>query len=295
MTEALARYEAPQNAVTVNYRTATDVAGVCKAIVVQTAVNIQGRKYVRVEGWQAIAVAHGCIAGARDVERIQGGVRAIGEVRRGTDGVVLASAEGFVGDDEDTWGKRAEYAKRAMAQTRAISRACRSAFAHVVVMMNAGLETTPAEEVPADGFADRPPAARTAPAAPAKPAAAPTPPPKTTPPPAAEDAGRQVAEVVLGETKTKTGKSQRGEWTRFFAKGDDGEFYSTFDTKLGGLMEESEGRMVVITYRLKHGENGTSRDVLDIVAAAQPPAEAGDGGIAEDPDHQRKDGTDLPF
>jgi hypothetical protein len=39
-----------------------------------------------------------------------------------------------------------------MAQTRAISRACRSAFAHVVVMMNAGLSTTPAEEVPMEGF-----------------------------------------------------------------------------------------------------------------------------------------------
>lgn len=39
-----------------------------------------------------------------------------------------------------------------MAQTRAMSRACRSAFAHVVVMMNAGLATTPAEEVPHDGF-----------------------------------------------------------------------------------------------------------------------------------------------
>jgi hypothetical protein len=50
------------------------------------------------------------------------------------------------------WGskklpKRPDYAIRAMAQTRAISRACRSAFAHVVVMMNAGLETTPAEEM----------------------------------------------------------------------------------------------------------------------------------------------------
>jgi len=34
-----------------------------------------------------------------------------------------------------------------MAQTRAISRAGRSAFAHVVVMMKAGLATTPAEEM----------------------------------------------------------------------------------------------------------------------------------------------------
>jgi len=144
------------------YRASTDAAGICKDIVVRTATTIQGRKYVCVEGWQAIAIAHGCAAGARDVERVDGGVRAIGEVRRMSDGTLIATAEGFVGEDEPTWyggnsrgktlPKRADYAIRAMAQTRAISRACRSAFAHVVVMMNAGLATTPAEEVPFDGF-----------------------------------------------------------------------------------------------------------------------------------------------
>ena len=132
----------------VRMRTATDVASVCKQIVVQTAMTIQGRKYVRVEGWQAIAIAHGCIASARDVEMVEGGVRAIGEIKRVEDGAILATAEGFVGDDESMWAKRPLYARRAMAQTRAISRACRSAFAHVVVMMAAGLETTPAEEIP---------------------------------------------------------------------------------------------------------------------------------------------------
>jgi hypothetical protein len=148
------------------YRASTDAATICKDIVVQTATTIQGRKYVGVEGWQAIAIAHGCSAGSRDVERIEGGVRAVGEVRRMLDGVVIATAEGFVGEDEPTWyggpsrgktlPKRADYAIRAMAQTRAISRACRSAFAHVVVMMNAGLATTPAEEVPDGGFNDAP-------------------------------------------------------------------------------------------------------------------------------------------
>src|SRR3546814_11290148 len=54
--------------------------------------------------------------------------------------------------------KRAAYAIRAMAQTRAISRACRSAFAHVVVMIDADLATTPAEEVPDGGFIDVTPA-----------------------------------------------------------------------------------------------------------------------------------------
>lgn len=148
------------------FRASTDAASICKDIVVATATTIQGRKYVNVEGWQAIAIAHGCAAGARDVEKVDGGVRAVGEIRRMSDGAIISIAEGFVGEDEETWyggknkygkvlPKRNDYAIRAMAQTRAISRACRSAFAHVVVMMNAGLATTPAEEVPDGGFDDR--------------------------------------------------------------------------------------------------------------------------------------------
>jgi hypothetical protein len=139
------------------YRASTEAANMCKEIVVATSSNIQGKRYVAVEGWQAIAIAHGCALSARDVERIDGGVRAIGEVRRMSDGQLIATAEGFVGEDEPTWfggdsrgkrlPKRADYAIRAMAQTRAMSRAGRTAFAHVVVMMNAGLATTPAEEM----------------------------------------------------------------------------------------------------------------------------------------------------
>lgn len=156
----------PQPANVDAYRASTDAASLCKDIVVASASTIQGRKFVAVEGWMAIAIAHGCAASARDVEKVDGGVRAIGEVRRMSDGVVIATGEGFVGEDEPTWygglsrgktlPKRADYAIRAMAQTRAISRACRSAFAHVVVMMNAGLSTTPAEEVPDGGFDDGP-------------------------------------------------------------------------------------------------------------------------------------------
>jgi hypothetical protein len=109
------------------------------------------------------------------VEAIEGGIRAIGEVRRMDTGNVICTAEGFLGTDEETWNKRPLYARRAMCQTRAISRACRSAFAHVVIMMNAGLETTPAEEVPHDGFADAKPVnqppARTAPTSTPRPTA----------------------------------------------------------------------------------------------------------------------------
>ncbi len=141
---------------------ATDVAGVCKEIVLRTAMTIQGRKYVKVEGWQSIAATYGCIASSKNVQKVEGGIRATGELHRISDGALIASAEGFVGEDEPTWyggiimsygkektlPKRPDYAIQAMAQTRAISRVCRSAFAFVVVMIDSKLSTTPAEEMP---------------------------------------------------------------------------------------------------------------------------------------------------
>lgn len=140
---------------------ATDVAGVCGEIVKRTAQTIQGRKYVRVEGWQSIAAAYGCVASSKNVHKVDGGVRATGELHRVSDGALIASAEGFVGEDEPTWygglnqygkmlPKRPDYAIQAMAQTRAISRVCRSAFAFVVVMIDGNLSTTPAEEMTFD-------------------------------------------------------------------------------------------------------------------------------------------------
>ena len=176
-----ARMPGPQTGVEL-YRVSTDAAEVCKKIVVATAKKIGDRNYVCVEGWQALSLAHGCVASSGDVTRHpDGSVSAIGRIIRIADGALISSAEGYVGADEPTWfggtvrrwkwgeqrgqkvwyedvlPKRPDYAIRAMAQTRAISRACRSAFAHVVVMMNAGLSTTPAEEVPDAGFDNQSP------------------------------------------------------------------------------------------------------------------------------------------
>jgi hypothetical protein len=159
---------------TLMHKLATDVAGACREIVEATQLQIEKRRYVRVEGWQAIANGFGCTASARDVEKLYDeasgefqGFRAIGEVKRQADGLIIATGEGFVGVDEprwfggtvEVWDKQKrkyvpktykpgpEYAARAMAQTRAISRACRAAFAFVVVMINKELSTTPAEEM----------------------------------------------------------------------------------------------------------------------------------------------------
>lgn len=156
------------------HRQATDVAGLVREIVTTASLEIEGRQYVRVEGWQAIANGFGCVGSARDVQRVFDessgdfiGFKAIGEVRRMSDNALVASSEGFIGTDEVRWfggeamvwdrdqRKRVkkhydpapEYAARSMVQTRAISRACKAAFAFVIVMIDKKLSTTPAEEM----------------------------------------------------------------------------------------------------------------------------------------------------
>jgi hypothetical protein len=248
-------------------RQASDVAGFCKDIVLRTAQNIQGRKYVRVEGWQSIANAYGCVASAKDVERVETGFRAIGQVRRMDTGIVIAEAEGFVGDDEKTWNKRDEYAKRAMAQTRAISRACRSAFAFVVTYMDAGLETTPAEEVPHEGFADAPrPAAPVRYQAQSKPAprmvdedvidvvpepvkAAPV--RKKQPVAAMEDgADWQTARFIKGNRQDKTSKAGKNytQWGAFveIEGAEKAEWLNTIDRDLGETVDALENGETVL-------------------------------------------------
>lgn len=116
-------------------------------MVLKRTVKIGAKNYVPVECYQAVANAMGCVGSARDVKRVEGGYTAIGEVKRLSDGVIVSEGEGFVGDDEPKWAKGPEYARRSMVQTRAIGRACRAAFAFVVPMIDAGLSTTPAEEM----------------------------------------------------------------------------------------------------------------------------------------------------
>jgi hypothetical protein len=236
------------------------VASLCKEIVTKTAQNIQGRRYVRVEGWQSVANAFGCVASAKDVERTETGYRAIGQVRRMDTGAVICEAEGFVGDDERTWSKRDEYAKRAMAQTRAISRACRSAFAFVVTMMDAGLETTPAEEVPHDGFADAAPrpVSYQRPAAPAPRATdedvidvvaervePKTPIRKKQPVAAMEDgADWQTARFIKGNRQDKTSKAGKSytQWGAFveIEGSEKAEWLNTIDRDLGETVDALE-------------------------------------------------------
>ena len=255
-------------------RQATEIASICKDIVTKTAQNIQGRKYVRVEGWQSIANAYGCVASAKDVERIETGFRAIGQVRKMDTGVVICEAEGFVGDDERTWAKRDEFAKRAMAQTRAISRACRSAFAFIVTYMDAGLETTPAEEVPAEGFNDSPrpaPANRPAPrltddvidvvAERVEPKA----PIRKKQPVAATPQAADYETVTLLKVARKEGTSAKGRpWTRWgimVTRNGSEVWLNTFSEEFGAMIDEAN-QGDTFHVELKEGERGI--DIVDL-------------------------------
>ena len=253
-------------------RQATEIASICKDIVTKTAQNIQGRKYVRVEGWQSIANAYGCVASAKDVERIETGFRAIGQVRKMDTGAVICEAEGFVGDDERTWAKRDEFAKRAMAQTRAISRACRSAFAFIVTYMDAGLETTPAEEVPAEGFNDSPrPAPRQAPrlnediidvvAERVEPKA----PIRKKQPVAATPQAADYETVTLLKVARKEGTSAKGRpWTRWgimVTRNGSEVWLNTFSEEFGAMIDEAN-QGDTFHVELKEGERGI--DIVDL-------------------------------
>jgi hypothetical protein len=125
------------------------VAELCKAIVEATAIRLQGKNYIPIEGWQSIAAAWGCTPSTEEPQRTDDGYRVKAILKRDSDGAILSTAYGFVGDDEPLWAKRSRHANEGMAQTRAMSRVCANKFRFIPVLMKiADLATTPYEEMP---------------------------------------------------------------------------------------------------------------------------------------------------
>lgn len=125
---------------------AREAANACRQIVTARSVKISGRKYIEIEGWQTIAAVHGCVLSCSEPVPDGEGYRVEGQVRKIADGSIIAVGHGYCGRDEATWRKRDDYAIRAMAQTRAMSRAARSAFAYIVVLIDPKMSTRDPEE-----------------------------------------------------------------------------------------------------------------------------------------------------
>lgn len=104
------------------------------------------KPHVFVEGWQFLASQFSLIPDIEWTRELdEGGWEARASLRRLSDGVVIANAEGECRRSEDNWKNRPSYALRSMAQTRAVSKVCRVALSSVMVM--AGFAATPAEEM----------------------------------------------------------------------------------------------------------------------------------------------------
>lgn len=110
--------------------------------------NIQGKKFVKCEGWTTLAAMLGVTPHEISVTEIDGAFTATVELRRLTDGQPVSRASAECGPDETTWKGRARYARRSMALTRATAKACRLAFSWIMAL--SGYEVTPAEEIPQD-------------------------------------------------------------------------------------------------------------------------------------------------
>lgn len=106
---------------------------------------ISGRDHLRVEAWTTLGAMLGVTPVCVWTKMLKNGWEARVEART-LDGRVIGAAEAECLRDESTWKDRDDYALRSMAQTRATSKALASVLRFVATL--AGLEGTPAEEMP---------------------------------------------------------------------------------------------------------------------------------------------------
>ena len=121
--------------------------------------SIGSNRYLAAEAWLMIARFNGTVPMIQETVPVEDegkviGYKARAVIRRLADGVDVSAAESMCGLTEHvTKGQKDEGSRRnaamSMAQTRASAKACRIAYAHIVVL--AGYEPTPAEEMGANG------------------------------------------------------------------------------------------------------------------------------------------------
>ncbi len=103
------------------------------------------RPYVLAEGWTCLGSLVGVFPRTVWTRPLENGWEArVDAVTR--DGAVVGSAESQCTRAERNWANRDDFALRSMAQTRAMSKALRMPLGFIVVL--AGFEATPADEMP---------------------------------------------------------------------------------------------------------------------------------------------------
>jgi len=126
------------------------------------AKNIQGKKYLEVEGWQVVGELSGVTPIVEWTRPWMDGEQKVGYEARvqlvDREGRVVSAGESSCGFDafpcRGKTGSEQEKAARSAAQTWAASRAYRMKFSFVAKL--AGYEPTPAEEMPTDNPSSEP-------------------------------------------------------------------------------------------------------------------------------------------
>lgn len=128
---------------------ATEMANILSEVIKKQGFSqkIQGREYVKVEGWITLGTLLGVIPKEKKVDELpDGSYIAEVELVRADSGRVIGGASALCSVDEKRWGSADKYARRSMAVTRATGKSYRIAFGWVVGL--AGFETCNAEEMP---------------------------------------------------------------------------------------------------------------------------------------------------
>jgi len=124
-------------------------------------------KHVNAEGWALLGGTIGVVPRTVSTVRMDDGKgwSATVELVRVTDGAVVGRGEAMCGSDEGFWARNDEFARKAMSQTRAASRAYRMTYGWIMKM--AGFEATASEEMP-EGLMSEPDDTATTPPQPAQ-------------------------------------------------------------------------------------------------------------------------------
>ena len=130
---------------------ATEMADVLRDVVEKQKLyeNIQGKKYLRVEGWNTLGSFLGILAKEDKVIRLEdGSYEAYVNLINTKNGMIVGTGSALCSVKERRWGNADEYARRSMSITRATGKAFRLNFSWIITL--AGYQPTPEEEMPSE-------------------------------------------------------------------------------------------------------------------------------------------------
>ena len=228
---------------------------------------VGGKSYMNVGGGIAVAQALGYTISCGPVERVTGedecGFYRSTASLIDHNGVVVATAEGYLGDDETMWARRPLYARRSMCQTRATAKICRANFGALYIMLGADSDT-PAEEMSQPAHIDG--AKNSLQVEPS-----PTPRPTATVP-----SGDNVFTIVDVEVFTGVSKKTGKEFTKYTVVSAEGEKFSTFREDAANAAREAMSRGLKAKIDYVSGQWGNDLKSLILVKDDEPEVEAVD-------------------